>query len=209
MAQTGPYIENYIPEVREARGLNTKLPATFGSTANFTGILTPTGGLAAADGVSTSARLISTGDRSVVTLTAPHSTTVVTTDTYVAEIFIPSNVTVNGISVLMGTTAGNGNLTVGLANDAGTVVAKSATTTTSGTSTTFTQVSFTSAYSAIGPATYYVLVQGSSTSDALGTHVAGNFGTTAVTTQTYGTLANIATSPTTFTANVGPVADLF
>lgn len=35
-----PYIEQYVPAVAQARGLNTNLPATFGSTTLFTGVAT-------------------------------------------------------------------------------------------------------------------------------------------------------------------------
>lgn len=221
----GPYIENYTPAIKQARGINTLLAATFGSTLTVTGafasgaqtitgamsvsgITTPTGGIAAAGGFSQSPRCTSTGNRGVTSLTAPHSTAFVTTDTYIAEIFVEGNMTVTGVAVLMGTTAGNGNISVALANSSGVVVASSATTTTSGTSTTFTQVALSTPYSIIGPATYYVLVQGANTGDFLGTHVAGNFGASLKTSETYGTFTTI-TPPTTFTANQGPIADLY
>lgn len=172
----------------------------------------PTGGIAkgvpVAGGFTQSARLISTGNRGATSLTQGNDTALVTTDTYIAEIYMEGNVTVNGVAVLMGSVAGNGHLSVALATSAGAVVASSATTTTSGTSTTFTQVSFSTPYAAIGPATYYVLVQGDNTSDKIRMHGAGNFGAALQTSQTYGTFTTI-TPPTTFTTNQGPVADLF
>lgn len=200
-------LEDQLPGVKQ-NGLNTNKPATFGSTTSFTGTQTPTGGIAAAGGFSQSPRTISTGNRGATSLTQGTDTAFVTTDTYIAEVFVEGNVTVTGVSVLMGSAAGTGNINVALANSSGVVVASSATTTTSGTSTTFTKVPFSTPYSAVGPATYYILVQGSTTSDKIRTHAAGNFGASLKTSETYGTFTTV-TAPTTFTANQGPVADLY
>lgn len=200
-------LEDQLPGVKQ-NGLNTQKAATFGSTVSTAGVYTPTGGVAAAGGFSQSPRCVSTGNRSVTSLTAPHSTAFVTTDTYIAELFVEGNMTITGAAVLMGTTAGNGHISVALADSTGKVVASSATTTTTGTATTFTKVAFSSPYAAVGPATYYLLVQGDSTSDFLGTHVAGVFGASLKTSETYGTFTTV-TPPTTFTANQGPIADLY
>lgn len=199
---TGPYIEQSEPSVRQARGINTTLGITTG------GVNTPTGGIAAAGGFTQSPRTISTGNRGATTLTTGTDTAFVTTDTYIAEIFVEGNMTITGVSVLQGTTTGNGNISVALANSSGVVVASSITTTTTGSATTYTQVPLSTPYAAIGPATYYVLVQGSSTSDHIRMHAAGNFGAALKTSETYGTFTTI-TPPTTFTAAQGPVADLY
>jgi len=196
-----------LPLVQQ-QGLNTNQQVNLsGFVISSSGF--PTGGIPPADGASTSARCISTGGRGFVSLSAGNNTAFVTTDTYIAEVFIPATVTVNGVAVLMGTAAGNGDIAVALANSAGTIVAQStASTITTGTSTTYTQVSFATPYVAVGPSTYYVCVQGNSTSDKFMTHLAGNFGASLKTSQTFNTFTNI-TPPTTFTANQGPVADLF
>lgn len=204
----GPYLESTIPEVRQARGLNTLLPATLGSTLTVTGAYTPTGGISAAGGFSQSPRYISTGNRGATALTTGTDTAFVTTDTYIAELFIDGNMTITGVSVLQGTTTGAGHISVALANSSGVVVANSATTTTTGTATTYTKVAFSAPYAAVGPATYYVLVQGDSTSDHIRMHAAGNFGASLKTSETYGTFTTI-TPPTTFTAAQGPIADLY
>ncbi|HEX9060841.1 MAG TPA: hypothetical protein VF941_11735 [Clostridia bacterium] len=210
----GPYIEEYTPAIKQARGINTLLATTLGSTLSVTGVttltgaVTPTGGVAAAGGFSQSPRLISTGNRGAMALTDGTDTAFVTTDTYIAEVFVEGNVTITGVSVLQGTTAGNGHISVALANSSGVVVASSATTTTTGTATTYTKVAFSSTYAAVGPATYYVLVQGDATTDHIRMHAAGNFGAALKTSETYGTFTTI-TPPTTFTAAQGPIADLY
>lgn len=202
------------PGTKLQRALKTALPVTLSSTlavtgaTTLTGAQTPTGGIGPAGGFTQSPRTISTGNRGATSLTTGTDTAFVTTDTYIAEVFIEGNVTVTGVSVLMGSAAGTGNMNVALANSSGVVVANSATTTTSGTSTTYTQVAFTAPYAAIGPATYYVLVQGSTTSDKIRMHPAGNFGAALKTSETYGTFTTV-TAPTTFTAAQGPIADLY
>lgn len=200
-------IENYDPLIYPA-GFNTNKNATFGGTVAVTGEFTPTGGIAAAGSFTQSPRTVSTGGRGATALTTGTDTAFTTTDTYIAEVFIPANMTITGVSVLQGTTTGNGHLSVALANSSGVVVASSATTTTTGTATTYTQVAFSSTYAAKGPATYYVLVQGDSTSDHIRMHAAGNFGASLKTSETYGTFTTV-TAPTTFTAAQGPIADLY
>lgn len=225
------YIEDYVPVVKH-QGLNTAkdvsisgaatlsgtntlsgnttvsgtLSAT--STLAVTGAITPTAGIAAAGGFSSAARTIHTGSAAPAALTTGADTAFDTQVTYFAEVFVPANITVTGVRVLMGTAAGNGNMSVALANSSGTVVASSATTTTSGTSTTYTQVAFSTTYAAVGPATYWILLQGGNTSDKVRMQAAGPFATGSKTSQTYGTFTSI-TPTTSFTASVGPIASLY
>lgn len=225
------YLEDAEPIVKYA-GLNTAKAASFESTAAFTGAVTmastlavtgastltgattitgavtPTGGVAAAGGFSVSPRTFHTGGMAPSAITSGDDTAFTTTVTYFAEVFVPANATVTGVRVLMGTAAGNGNISVALANSSGTVVASSATTTTSGTQTTYTQVAFSTTYAAVGPATYWVLVQGSNTSDKIRTIAAAPAGTGSKTAQTYGTFTSI-TPTTTWTTGVGPTASLY
>lgn len=218
-------IEQYESYFQFNNGMDTKKNITLHGAANMdlsdsTGTfkmpsgglanaLTPTAGVAAAGGLSQSPRCTSTGNRGATSLTQGTDTAFVTTDTYFAETFIEGNVTVTGVSVLMGSVAGNGHMSVALLDSTGKVVAKSATTTTTGTSTTYTQVPFTAPFAAVGPATYYVAIQGDSTSDKVRMHAAGNFGAALKTSETYGTFATTYTVPTTFTAAQGPTADLY
>lgn len=212
-------IEDHLPVVKY-EGLNTAKNTVLGGTlavtgaATFTGAITttaaqvPTGGVGAAGGFTASPRCLWTGGNAANALTTGTDTAFTTTQTQIAEVYIPSNVTVTGVAVLMGSAAGNGNLNVALANSSGVVVASSATTTTSGTSTTFTKVAFSSTYAAVGPATYYVLVQGSNASDKYRGIAAGTFGASAKTSETYGTFTTVS-APTTFTAAAGVHAQLY
>lgn len=228
-------LEEYLPPLRED-GLNTDKDATFGgavavtggltgSTATFsgavqaagvtntgassvTGVFTPTGGVAAAAGFS-NPTVFHSGAAAPEAGTGGTNASVVTTQTYVCEVFVPVNATLTGVSVLNGTAVA-GNVNVGLANSSGTVVAQSATTTNQSGTTAYQQVPFTTTYAAKGPAKYFVLLQGSNTSGRFRAHALGNFGTKAVTSETYGTfLTTAAYSTTTFAADVGPIADVY
>lgn len=140
-----------------------------------------------------------------------HQTQVVSTDTYFAEVFLPANAKITGISVLNGaTTSASQNTFVGLANSQGTIVANSATTTAQGAANAYQQIPFTSPYQALGPGKYYICVQGSNTTGYFGTHSIGNFGAALKTSETYGTFVTSASySTTTFTASQGPIADTY
>ncbi len=181
------------------------------SSLAVTGAVTPTGGIVAAGGFLSSPRTNSTGDRGFVATTAATQTQIVTTDTYFAEVYIPANSIITGISILNGhTTNAAVNLSVGLANSSGVIVAKSATTATQSTNDAYQQIPFTATYQAVGPATYYIAVQGSTTTGYLATHTIGNFGAKALTSETFGTFLTTATyTTTTFTTAVGPVADTY
>jgi hypothetical protein len=180
------------------------------STGSFAGALTPTGGVVAAGG-STAPTVFHSGGVGHEATSPLTQTQIVTTDSYLCEIFIPMNSVITGISLMNGhTTNGSVNLSVGLANSAGTIVAKSATTVAQSTADTYQQIPFTATYSAVGPAKYYVVVQGSTTTGYLATHTIGNFGATLITSETYGTFLTTASySNTTFTTARGPVADTY
>jgi filamentous hemagglutinin family protein len=138
-------------------------------------------------------------------------TKLVTTDTYFCEVFIPDNATITGISIVNGhTTSASGNINVGLANSSGVVVASSATTNAQSTADTYQQIPFSAPYNAIGPAKYFICVQGSQTTGYIATHTAGNFSANLKTTETYGTFVTTASyATTTFTTADGPVADTY
>jgi hypothetical protein len=217
-------LENQLPVVKW-HGLNTDKAVVLGSTlsvagastltgavgvtgtATVTGALTPTGGVAAAGGFAYSPRTAHTGGVPAAAAADFNDTTPATTETYIAEVFIPANATLTGVGVFNGSAA-SGNVTVGLANSSGVVVASSNTTTAQSGTDTYQRVAFTSTYSAKGPATYYVMTQHSNTTARFNSHVVGNFSAQKVTSQTYGTLADF-TPATTFTTVVGPVATLY
>ncbi len=195
------------------QALNTTSNPTFANltatgTLAVTGIYTPTGGIAAAGGFAVAPRNIHTGGISVTQTTDGNDTTPATTETYIAEVFVPCNMTITGIALFNGSATGSGDVTVALANSSGAVVGtQSASTAVSGTDA-FQRVPLGATYAAVGPAVYYVLVQYNNTATRFNTHLLGNFGASKKTAETYGTFTTI-TPPTTFTANQGPIASLY
>ena len=151
-------------------------------------------------------RAIHTGDVGVNSTTMGTDTTPVVTETYIARIFVPVNTTLTGVAILNGSAVA-GNVTVGLADYNGVVIAQSASTAQSGTAA-LQSIPFASSVDILGPGTYYVMVQFDSTSARFRTHAIGRFVTQKQTSQTYGTLTTV-TPATTFTANVGPVATTY
>ncbi|MBU6501167.1 MAG: hypothetical protein KGJ89_05370 [Patescibacteria group bacterium] len=184
--------------------------ATASSTLAVTGVLTPTGGIAAAGGKSVPTVYHSGGYQAPAT-TGLTQTQIVTTDSYYVEVFIPANVTLTGISLLQGhTTNASVNLSVGLADSTGVIVAKSATTVAQGAADAYQQIPFTATYQAVGPAKYFIVLQGSATTGFFATHTIGNFGAKLLTSETFGTFLTTATyATTTFTTAQGPVADTY
>jgi len=205
-------IENYEPEAMYQATWTTNKNMAVGGTlavtgaSTLTGALTPTGGVAAAGGFSASPRMVMTGNIPAYVSTYGTDTTPATTETYIAEVFVPANMTVTGVSLFNGSAAA-GNVCVALANSSGTVVASSASTAQSGTDA-YQRVDLSATYAAKGPATYYVLAQFNNTSARLNTHTLGDFGASKKTSETFGTFTTI-TPPTTFTTAVGPVASLY
>ncbi len=183
---------------------------TFTGAATFTAAIVPSGGVAAAGGF-TVPTAFSTGQLPVNATTGLTQKQIVTTETYYAEVFIPANTTITGISILNGhTTNASVSLFVGLANSSGTIVASSNTTTAQATADAYQQIAFTTAYAAKGPAKYYVCIQGSTTTGYLSMSALGNYGASKVTSETYGTFLTTASyATTTFTTGVGPVASTY
>lgn len=147
-----------------------------------------------------------TGMAAPPTTTSGTDTTPVITEEYVAEVFVPMNALLTGVSVLNGS-AVSGNYTVILYDSNGAIIANSATTAQSGTAA-YQKVPFTATYLAKGPAKYFVGIQIDNTTARIRTHILGNFGASKKTAQTYGTLTTL-TVPTTFTTGVGPIADTY
>jgi len=126
-----------------------------------------------------------------------------TTETYLAEIYVPENVTITGIALMNGSAAA-GNVTVGLYDANGISLGKSASTAQSGTdSYQLVPLALT-----LVPGTYFVAAQFDSASARFNTHVFGSFAAGKITGTTYGTMGNV-TLPTTFTTGLGPIASLY
>lgn len=169
---------------------------------NFNGF-----GQGAAGGFTISPRLFATCGASAEVSTAGTNQTPVATEVYIAEIWVPANVTVTGVSILIGSVA-SGNLKVGLASSAGAVLATSASTSIVGTDV-YLRVPFTTALAVKGPATYYVLSFIDNATARMNAHAFGSCGTAVQTGQVYATGFTAITPPTTFTADVGPIASLY
>ena len=178
-------------------------------TTTFSGPVVVTAGLAASGGFSISPSTVHTGGVPATVSTYGTDSTPVTTEVDVCEVFIPANMTVTGVAVLNGTVATNDNVIVSLYDSTGALVANSA---VAGTATVGTdayqRIAFTAAYSAVGPATYYVGVSFDGTTDRYNTHTFGSWRQGTITGEVFGTLTDI-TVPTTFTASQGPVASLY
>lgn len=183
-------------------GAVTITPAT-----TVTGALTPTGGVAAGGGFTASPRNMHTGGNPASASTDGTDATPVNTEVYIAEVFVPSNVTVTGVAVFNGSVA-SGNIKVGLADSTGAVVATSASTAMSGTDA-YQRVAFTGTYAAKGPATYFVLLFVDNGTARVNTHTIGNFGASKQTGQVYATGFTTITPPTTFVTALGPIASLY
>lgn len=215
------YVEDYIPVVKY-NGLNTAKDVTMSgavthsgavtnsstvvnsSTVATTGATTVTGGITQPGTAST---VYHTGGVGPGVAAFGTDTTPVTTETYICEVIVPTNCTLTGLSVLNGS-AVSGNITVGLANSAGAVVAQSATTTAGSGTNAYQQIPFTTTYAAVGPAKYFALVQYSATTARYRAHILGNFGAAKKTSETYGTLTTV-TPPTTFATAGAIVADTY
>ena len=183
--------------------------ATFASTVGITGVLTPTGGVAAAGGFSVSPRNWHTGNAAPTQTTDGTDATPSTTETYFAEIFIPCNATLTGASIFNGSAVGSDKLVLILWNSTGAAVANTATagTTASGTDA-YQKIAFTATYAAKGPATYFLGMQCDGTTYRFNTHILGTFGADKKTSTVFGTIPSI-TAPTTFTTALGPYMSLY
>lgn len=210
---TASVVWGYVSNVAATTFNVTVTAMAFAGAGSFTtlaasGVFTPTGGIAAAGGFSMSPRGFHTGQHAAYVSTDGNNSTPSITETYVSEIFVPTNCTITGIAVFNGSDV-TGNMTVGLATSAGAPIAaaKSASTAGSGTDA-YQLVPFATPYAALGPAKYHIQVQYSSATARYNTHTLGTHGVLVQTAQTYGTLASF-TPPTTFVTNVGNICGLY
>lgn len=178
--------------------------ATVGTTLGVTGASTLTGGIVVAAGQRTNYL----GWRPS-TLTSGTSTQGSATVLYVSQIFLEANATLTGIKVNNGATVGTNKYIVALFNSAGTPVANSALAgTLSSGADGYQTVAFTGTYAAVGPGVYWIGLYIDGTTDRFRTVPAvGQYGGLAgsISAQTFGTVAAV-TLPTTFSADLGPVA---
>lgn len=140
------------------------------------------------------------------------STATVAGSIYLTEVVVPYNMTVTGVGVLNGATAGGtDNGLVALFNSAGALVANSALAgaATSGPNT-FQQRAFTGTYAAVGPGRYWIGYQSNGTTDTIRLFATATYLDIATTLKTgaFGALPAI-TPVSTFTALNGAVAYLY
>lgn len=183
--------------------------AILGTSGNISiaGTLTPVSGITAAAGKTIGPRLIHTGGNPPSVSTDFSDYTVVTTETIRAEVYVPGDISSTGVAIFNGSAVA-GNLTAYLIDHQGTQMAATASTAQSGTDA-YQRIAWTSGpVTVVGPASYWIAVQGNNTGGKVNTHTIGNFGADKQTSTVYGTLT-VATAPTTFTTALGPVASLY
>lgn len=143
------------------------------------------------------------------------STTVVADKTYYADVFIPETGKVlTGIGWLNGTTATTDKTIVSLYNSAGTLLANSVITgggTLIATSNVFQQVAFTATYTILKPGRYWIGYQQNGTTATPRTIATATWVDvlTGSATGVNAVAAPTITPPTTFTADVGPIAYVY
>lgn len=211
--------QSYVYWVKKAVGaLDAAISSTkdISTAANISttnsGTITSDGPLTATGGyVGTGMTRIGVVD-GVIEADTGTDTTYVAGDKFVTEIVIPYNVTLTGAAILNGPTVGTDKVNVALFDSSGQLVANSDTagTTTSGADS-WQEVAFTDTYDATS-GRYFVAVQGNGTTDNFHTLSAGGLNSTVQNTDdngSFGTLSNISSPPTTFTADVGPIMYLY
>jgi hypothetical protein len=186
---------------------NKTIDALTVTTLTATNPIVNSGGQGALTGQTIAANLVHTGGTPATTTTPGSNQTPVATEVYFAQVFIPANMTVTGVSYFVGTVA-SGNVKVGLCDSTGAVVATSASTAVSGTAG-YQRVAFTGTYAALGPGTYYVVTFFDNNTVRPCAHAVGDFRAGKQTGQTFSTGFTTITPGTTFTTNLGPIASLY
>lgn len=140
------------------------------------------------------------------------NTTPVAGTLYYADLWLPFNKTLTGVGILNGGTVGTDSWIVGIhASAGGAVLANSALAgTVSAGANAFQQIAFTSSYAAVGPARYWIVLQSNGTTDRFRSVAVSTYidVLTKSSAGAFGTLSSL-TVPTTFTADVGPVAYVY
>lgn len=154
----------------------------------------------------TASTVFHSGAAAAVAATTGTDATAVNTETYIVEVFVPVQTTLTGIKWL-GLASSTGNVQFSLADSTGAVIAaaQSASTATAATAN-YQTAAFAATYVA-KPGKYFVLMQNSG-SNHYRAHAVGNFGASKKTGETYGTFTAV-TPPTTFTADIGPICDVY
>lgn len=178
---------------------------TVGGVVLSGGTVTPSGGALVTAG--TAPTVFHSGGVAPVAVSTGTDATAVNTETYIVEVFVPVKTTITGVAPLLLATS-TGNVKFSLATSAGVVIAAAQTASTAATAAAAYQlIPFVTPYVALGPQKFLILMQNSG-SNHYRAHAVGNFGASKKTGETYGTFTNV-TAPTTFTADVAPICDLY
>jgi hypothetical protein len=162
-------------------GINPALPTKLGSSVFHSGRAAP------------------------VATTTGTDTTPVVTETYIAEVYVDHNFLATGVKLLNGSAVA-GNITAILYDANGAPIIQSASTAQSGTAA-YQAFAFSATVQLPGPARYFIGIQCNNTGARFRSHPIGNFIAGKKTGETYGTPTAITTS--TFTADLGPIADIY
>ncbi len=136
--------------------------------------------------------------------------TMVSGTRYYSSISIGIPGILTGIQALVGTTGGTDSWIFELHSPTGVLLATTATAgTTAGTLSTWQRIAFTATYNLTVPGTYWIAVQSNGNTAKLATlNSDANSTLTGSATGSFGTGASI-TPPTTYTANLGPMAMVY
>lgn len=145
----------------------------------------------------------------VRSLSQPLSKTMVAGTRYYVNASIGSPTLITGVNVLVGGTGGTDNWIVELHSSTGAIVATSLLAgTLASTANSFQRIAFTAPYQAAA-GTYYIVLQSNGTTATFGAYSSPGLPlVTGSAAGTFGTSAAI-TPPTTYTANLGPIALLY
>lgn len=128
---------------------------------------------------------------------------------YRSEVWLPASKALTGIAVLNGATAATDNVQVSLYDASGNLLAQSAATLAAGANV-MQDIPFTTPYAARGPGLFIVQVQANGTTTTTRRLAAGTTGLMAAAVAgTFGTIPATITPPATFTADAGPIIDLY
>lgn len=187
--------------------LDTSGNLTVAGTATITGAFSPSGGLATGAATKT---IWTTWHPDIVT--SATSATPSATILRMTQLWLPHNETITGVAVLNAATCGSNKWIVAIFDSTGASLANSALAGTlcSGTSA-YQKVAFTAPAVVTGPRTLWIGVYADGATDryyAVPTTGQADGLAGSITSQTFGTIASV-TLPTTFTADVGPVAYIY
>lgn len=182
---------------------------TVTDTLTVTGVTTHTGAVTLSGGVVgvSTPSVVHSGSAAPVAATSGTDVTPSVTETYIVEVYVPVNTTFTGIAILNGSAVA-GNARASMATAAGVPIAAALTASTAQSGTAaYQKIPFAVAWAAIA-GKYLILLQFNNTGARFRAHAVGNFGASKKTGETYGTFTTV-TAPTTFTADLGPIADLY